>query len=451
MKRTIILLFSSILTLSAQENTTLTLESAVGLALEKNVNVIQAQNSLEASQSATRAARGNLLPSLDAGASFSRNQSWRNTLGGTTVVDGIPFTYPASNSFSASNSFGASISSRVTLFNGFANTSNISRASSNETATGYDLTRTRQSVIYQTHQLYLNVVRTFQLLKVSEENLKRSKRQLERITESNKVGAVALADVYRQQVQSGSDELGLIQAQNNFEKAKADLVAFLGVEFEGNYAVDLTGVPERIDTAEFAPLNARFSNYDALVKTGVESRPDYLASMENVNSADASVTIARAGHLPTVGASGSFGYSANEFNLSRLTDNRGLNVSVSVSLPIFSGFSTQNQIEQAQVSRKNADENLKQARRQIAVDIRKALLDLESSEKQVMVTQASVQSAEMDRKIAEEKYNLGAGTLLDLLIANANYTNALSNKVNAVIGYLLSKKQTEFALGTITQ
>jgi outer membrane protein len=121
-----------------------------------------------------------------------------------------------------------------------------------------------------------------------------------------------------------------------------------------------------------------------------------------------------------------------------------------VSVPLFSGFSTQNQVEQAQVSRRNADENLRQAKRQLAVDIRKALLDLESSEKQVMVTQTSVQSAEMDRKIAEEKYNLGAGTLLDLLIANANYTNALSNKVNAVIGYLLSKKQVEFSLGTIS-
>ena len=71
--------------------------------------------------------------------------------------------------------------------------------------------------------------------------------------------------------------------------------------------------------------------------------------------------------------------------------------------------------------------------------------------KQVMVTQTSVKSAEMDRKIAEEKYNLGAGTLLDLLIASANYTNAQSNKVNAIVGYMLSKKQTEFALGTITK
>jgi outer membrane protein len=389
-----------------------------------------------------------LLPSLDASGGFSRSQNWRNTQGGTVVVGGIPITYPPGNTFSASNNWSAGISSRVTLFNGFANTSNINRARASESASRLNLSRTEQSTIYTTHQLYLNVVRSWQLLKVSEENLKRSQRQLERITESNKVGAVALADVYRQQVQAGTDELSLIQAQSNFEKSKADLVAFLGVDDGIDYTVDMAGIPDKIDTAEFAPMNARYADYEELVKTGLQNRPDYLASQESYNGADASVTIARAGHLPTVSASGSYGYNAEEF--SGLSDNRGLNLSLNVSLPLFSGFSTQNQVEQAQVSRRNADENLRQAKRQLAVDIRKALLDLESSEKQVMVTQTSVQSAEMDRKIAEEKYNLGAGTLLDLLIANANYTNALSNKVNAVIGYLLSKKQVEFALGTIS-
>jgi outer membrane protein TolC len=57
----------------------------------------------------------------------------------------------------------------------------------------------------------------------------------------------------------------------------------------------------------------------------------------------------------------------------------------------------------------------------------------------------------MDRKIAEEKYNLGAGTLLDLLVATANYTGALSDKVDAVISFLLAKKNTELALGTISK
>lgn len=450
--KSLVVFFLSVVTampVFSQQKTMLSLDAAVEMALKQNVRVIQARNNLEAAQFGTQAAVGSLLPSVDASASFSRQQNWRDDPTGTVFYNGIPIQ-SGGNSFQASNSFGAGISSRLTLFDGFANTSNLSRAQANAIGTEFTLNRAEQNAIYQTYQLYLNVVRTYQLMGVSDDNLKRSKRQLDRISESNKVGAVALADVYRQQVQVGNDELASIQAETNFKNAITDLTAFLGADFATEeYSVDMTVLPKDIDITEFATVNATYANFDKLVKGAVEKRPDYQASIENLNESDASVRIARAGHYPTVSASASYGYNNSEFN--RLRDNRNLSFNLNVSLPIFSGFSTQNQIEQAEVFRNNAEEDLRQAQRQIAVDIRKALLDLESAEKQVTVTQTSVQSAEMDRKIAEEKYNLGAGTLLDLLVAHANYTGALSNKVNAVVNYLLAKKGAEFALGIISQ
>lgn len=436
MKMIVVTIAAAVLSLTAQaqQSKILTLESSVEIGRQKNVSVIQARNTVDAQQTAVRAAYGGFLPTVTASGGYSTNTNWN------TPASGI-----------SSQNFNAGISGRVTLFDGFANTSNVKRAQANSVATEYTLNRTEQSTIYQTHQLYLNVVRTYQLMKVSEDNLKRSQRQLERISESNKVGAVALADVYRQQVQAGSDELALIQAQNNHEKSKQDLMAFLGVDFDAEYGFDFNGIPNDVDTTEFASVNSQYTSFQSLLKTAIEKRPDYQASIQNLSSSDASVSIARAGHLPTVSATGSYGYNGynSDLGYSPLSDNRSLNLSLSVTLPIFSGFSTQNQVEQASVQQKNAEEQLRQSQRQITVDIRKALLDLESSEKQLSVTKSSVESAEMDRKIAEEKYNLGAGTLLDLLIANANYTSALSNKVNAVINYLLAKKNTEFALGTI--
>jgi outer membrane protein len=433
-------------TIAISQSQTLTLSSAVDIARGKNVSVIQAQNTLEAQQAGTLAAYGGLLPSVGATGRFSRVQRW--SPGGiiTDPVTGLP--YATFSGFSASNSWSSGLSAQMVIFNGFANTSNVTRAEAQVNAAEQELSRTRQQTVFATHQLYLNIYRTFQLMKVSEDNLKRSKRQLERIIESNRVGAVALADVYRQQVQVGADELALIQAQSNYEKAKADLLAFLGTDLNAEYVFDFEGIPSDIDTSEFSSINRQYSDFPSLVKKAVEVRPDYRSVIENYNSADASVTIAKSGHLPTLSAYTSFGFTNEEF--SRITDNKNLSFGLDVSIPIFNGFSTQYQIEQAHVQRKNAEENLKQAERQIVVDLRKALLDLESAEKQVTVTQTSVISAEMDRKIAEEKYNLGAGTLLDLLVAHANYTASVSNKVNAVIGYLLAKKQVELAIGIIS-
>ncbi len=439
-------LFLAAGTAPAQTGKTLTLDAAVTLAVQRNVQVIQARNRYEATGAATRAAWGGLLPTLNASGSFNRQQQWQ--AGGVTLVNGVPVQYP--DGFNAYNNYSAGISSRLTLFDGLANFSDISRAQANASGSLASLKRTEQSIILQTHVLFMGIARAWQLLNVADDNLKRSRRQLERITESNKVGAVALADVYRQQVQVGTDELAQIQAQSTYESAQADLIAFLGVEYdEKAWTIDVTGVPTDIDTAEFAELHRRYENFDNLVATGLEHRPDHQAAGAALNAASSSITIARSGHLPSVSASGSYGYSNSE--LDKLTDNRSLSLGLNVSLPIFNGFATSNAVQQAQVQEMNAREDLEQSKRQIAVDVRKGLLDLQKAEKRLVVTRSSVVSAEMDRKIAEEKYNLGAGTLLDMLVAAANYTNAVSGKVNAIFDFMLAKKSMEYALGTITQ
>jgi outer membrane protein len=432
-----------------QQAISLNLEKSVDLALQKNISVIQAQNAVDASNAASLAAVGGLFPSLNISAQAQQYQNWSPESGGTTLLpNGQVYSYKTGG-YANSYSYSTGISSSLIVFDGFSNTANVKRARSSASASEYTLTRTQQSVVLQTHQLFQNVVSTYQLMKVNEDNLKRDQRQLERIVESNKVGAVAIADVYRQQVQVGTDELNLIKAQANHENAKADLVAFLGIDVNQQYSFDFAGIPTDIDTTEFVTLNAQYADYQRLVEDALAQRPDYQASIENLNSTDASVTMARASYFPTIRANGSYGLNSTVFN--QLTDYKGLSLGLSVSLPIFNGFATQSQVQSAEAQQQNANEQVSQNQRQIRVDIRKALLDLEAAEKGVRVSQATVTSATMDRQIAEEKYNLGAGTLLDLLTATANYTTALSNKVSAVTGYLLAKKQVEFALGTISK
>jgi len=443
---TLFTLFLCSLSALAQQPVTLTLERSIDLALDKNLTVIQSRNSVDASQSSSQAAYGSLLPSLSASGSFSRQQSWHP--GQTIWYNGIPIT-STGGEFQAINSYSTGISSNIMLFNGFANTSNVTRASANMNAAQYNLDRTNQTAVYNTYGQFLNIYRYGELVKVNDDNLKRDQRQLERIVESNKVGAVALADVYRQQVQVGNDELSLIQAQSTYEKAKADFVAYLGVDVNAEYVYDFSGIPSMIDTLEFQKVNQRFENTARLIEQAIDTRPDFKAANESYRSSDASVSAARGAVYPSVSAFGSYGYNANE--LSSLSSNRNLSLGMSINLPIFSGFSTQNQIQQAEIGRKNANEALSQAQRQIVVDIRKALLDLEAAEKQLAVTISSVQSAQMDLQIAQEKYNLASGTLLDLLVANAGYTNALSNKVSGVVNYMIMKKQMEYAIGIISK
>jgi len=424
-----------------QASRTITLDQAIQIALERNISVVTAQNALQAQQSAVTAAYGSLLPSVSTSGSWQRAQ--RETQ--TSYIPGFG-NLPIPQS-TTTNSFNTSLSSSVVLFNGFANAGNVKRATANAVSAEHSLDRTRQGVVYQIQSLYLNLLRNEQLLKVSQDNLKRSQRQLEQIQEANRVGSRSLADVYRQQVQVANDELALIQAQNNYDKAKADLIFALGLNVTDEYEFRDPSIKSEADTTEFKAVLDRYQDYRSLVSEALTARPDYLSAIENVNAASSAVTVARGAHFPSISAFVSYGLNSSEID--KLRDNRNLLWGLNISFPLFNGWQTTNQVQQAKINLRNAEEQLSQAERQVQVDIKKSLLDLEAAQKQVQVTMESVISATEDRRIAEEKYNLGAGTLLDLLTANANYTLALSNKVNAAYNYFLIKKQVEYNLGKI--
>jgi len=419
----------------------ITLDQAVQIALERNTSVLTAQYSLEGQQSAVTAAYGSLLPTLSANGNWQRTQSDRQS----TFIQGIgniPLRQVATT-----NSFNTSIGSNLLLFNGFANTANVRRATSNAVSAEQTLNRTRQSIVFDVQTLYSNLLRDEELLKVNEDNLKRDRRQLEQIVESNRVGSKSIADVYRQQVQVGNDELALIQAQNTYDKMRADLIFALGLSVTDVYDFHDASIRLDVDTTEFKAVNEQYRDFRLLVNEALGVRPDYLSAIENVNAANSSVTVATGGHFPSIAAFVSYGLNSTE--LGKMSDNRSFLWGLNISFPLFNGWQTTNQVQQAKVTLKTAEQELNQAERQVQVDIAKSLLDLEAAEKQVYVTINSVISATEDRRIAEEKYNLGAGTILDLLTAEANYTLALSNKVNAAYNYFLVKKQLEYNIGRI--
>jgi outer membrane protein len=424
---------------------TLTLEQAKRVALENNLNVIQAQNNIEGAQSDVLAAYGNFLPTLGASGGWNRTQS--DVAGSTTeVIGGQAFTIPSS--FTVADRFSTRLDLNYTVFDGFAREANFSSAKSDAIATEHQSARTRQTIVFEVARGYLNVLRNEQLVKVSGENLKRDHRQLERITESNRVGALSLADVYRQQSQVAADELNLINAQNDYEKAKADLVALIGLDVSAEYDFADPTISTIISQTELDTTLEQYKDFSALSGRALASRPDYLSAQENFGASESGVTAARSGYFPSVFASAGYGLSNEEF--SKLSNNKNITWGIKLRWDLFDGFRTNQALQSANVIKRNAEISLIQAQRDINVELKKALLDLDAARKQYEVSQKGLISATEDRKIAEERYNLGAGTLLDLLIANAGLVNAQASQVNATYSYIVAKHNVEYVLGENT-
>ncbi|KAB2925023.1 MAG: TolC family protein [Bacteroidetes bacterium] len=436
MKRSLVIaLFFIVLQVPVAAQQKLSLQQAIATALEKNISVISAKNSMEIRRSGVLAEYGQLLPNVYAAGTWSRDgRSFEAT---PLIPSGV----------SAGGSTVASLNARLSLSNGLSNFSSIDRAKNLAGAEEYNFQQSRQNIALSVQQFYLAVLRNKQLLKVSEDNLTRSKQQLSRIEESNRVGAVAKADLYRQQVQTANDELSLINAQNAFDNSKLDLLYLLSLDVTQQYEFDDDGVMQEVARMDSVYQNESY-DYTAIVENALASRPDYQSSLLSRDAASNSLTIAKLGHYPSLSIDGGLGYfMAGTSGFSDFKNSSSWDVALSVRIPIFSGFQTSNAVQTSRLGFELAEQNLEQAKRKVQMDIRSALLDLETARKRYDVSLKNVRSAEEDRRIAEERYNLGANTLLDLLIANANYTSALSTKVSSAYDFLYAKQQFRIAAG----
>jgi outer membrane protein len=76
-------------------------------------------------------------------------------------------------------------------------------------------------------------------------------------------------------------------------------------------------------------------------------------------------------------------------------------------------------------------------------------MDLVAAKKSLDVAVKNVVAAEETRKINQERYNLGSGTILDVLQADRDYTEALRNKINTTYDFYSKRDNLNNALGKL--
>ncbi|GEM_PF-6962092 len=429
-----ILLLASFVSANGQDRgKTLTLSECIDIGLQNNLTMLRAKYDVRSARSSRLQAFGRFTPSVNLSGSYTR-------------ADADQVRFRADQIVISRNNFSYNASTSFTIFDGMANLATIDQSLYNLKGAEYNELQTRQDIIFKVAESYFNVLRNQQLLKVSEENLKRSREQLDKIKTMNEVGSVPLADVYNQQVQVGRDELALIQAKNNLENSRLDLVYYLGIDVRDVNIYD-PSIPEDISTSDVQAFRAELPSTEMLLEEAVAKRADVKNAEMAVHSAEEGKTIAWSGYLPVVNFFAQYSWNNIVWQDFTLFDRAfyGLNISWSV----FDRFQTQNQIEQADVRLRIAEDTYNETKRLVKVQLRKALNDLEVAEQNLDVTAKNLRASEEDVRLARERYSLGSATVLDQIVAEANYTGAQSDRVNAVYDYLIVKKKIVYYLGTL--
>ena len=424
------------------QSRTITLEEAIQIALENNYQLKQAENNRSLADTRVRSAQADFLPNLSAGLSGNRN------VGRQFIQEDLSFddrtTY----------SLGGSINSSVTVFNGFSNIANLRRAEADRSSDELQLQRLRENIMFNTASRYLQVVLNEELLKIAQSTLLASESQLEQVMAQVEVGARPIVDLYNQESAVASDELTVIQRENALDVSKAQLIRIM----QDDSISDIETSMPTVEELSLVPVDLDL--YD-LIQAALTRRSDFRAQEYDIESNRQNYRIARAQFLPTVNASAGISarYSdqfsfmgesvpfADQFFDQNVTRNLGFNIQI----PIFTRWNTRTTVQAAHVQLRNSELQLDNVRFQISEEVRQAYSDYQSIVKELESTEKALRAAERAYETEQQRYEVGSSTLIELNLANANYVQAQSNRIQAIYNFVFQEQLLDYFLGQLDQ
>lgn len=122
-------------------------------------------------------------------------------------------------------------------------------------------------------------------------------------------------------------------------------------------------------------------------------------------------------------------------------------VSASLSLPLFNGFRREQQIEQAQVVRRNAENNTRGQELRVTADVTAAYLQFNTAQQTVELQEQNVRTARTALSLAQERYRVGAISIVDLVQARGDFERAETDRITAVYDVQRAFAALENAVG----
>lgn len=303
---------------------------------------------------------------------------------------------------------------------------------------------TTEDIVLATDQAFYNALEAQALLKVADQTVTTRQSVENQINTLTQNKLKSTLDLTFAQVNLSQAKLLELDAQNNVESTIAALTAVLGLD----KPVQL----ELSDEEGQAPSPA--VDVDGLINTALQQRPDLRALNYDQQAAE---RFRRAQHdllFPTISALGiaggtpvrpdCFGGCFPNYFISSWYGAIGVNMSV----PIFNGFLFPAQASEAKYRAQAAAENTRDLRDQVVRDVRTAWLATNTAFQRVTVSQELTKEADLSLSLAQQRYQLGLGSIVELSQAQLQQTDAAIGYINAQYQYRLTLSTLNFEIGS---
>jgi outer membrane protein len=408
----------------------LKLSEAIAIALEGSNQVGVQSAQLEAMHKARMNAWFNLGPNLAVDGTWSRG-----TRTDYYEPPSVPVKFDTSET-STYDSYGAS--SSIRLFDGLANYNRVAAAGHDVRSQEHTVEYTRQVVQETVIDTYFNLLRAKLLLRVAQEGERVAREQLDRTKALYELGSAARADVLKSQVQLDNTRLTLVKAQQYVRQSQVDLEWAMNLESPTPFDIDTT----------LLTIPMKTTNYETERDYALMHRENLLSYREGEAGADRRVWAARGALLPTLDFRYSLGYDKNSSSFRfGSAKNSSRQWALFASWNLWDRYANYAQIGQAKANLRIAAHERQQAELDAIREVRRLVNSMDEATERLDVSKQSVASAQEDLRLAQERFRVGAGTILDTITAESNLTSAKANEVQARVDYLIARASLARATG----
>lgn len=398
---------------------TLSIKEAEQLALKNNPQVSVARLTALASHQVTRETRSALWPT--AVADFTGVDSNDRRIAAGALNNPIIYGRAAA---------GASVTQLITDFGRTTNL--VSSAKLNEKAENENALATQEQIRLAVDQAFYNALQAHSVTRVAEQTVASRQDVADQIQALFNSKLKSQLDLSFANVNLAQAKLLLLDAQNNENAAYASLSALLGFSSLQNFLL----------VEDATPLTSPPANINNLISEAFAKRPELLALNYQYESAHKFQIAERDLMFPTVRAAGAIG-DVPVGNLAIAPDRAALSnwygaVGANIEIPIFNGFLYSARAHEARLRTQAASERLRDLQDRIARDVRTSWLNANTAYNRLAVSQQLFDQSNLALDLAQTRYKLGLGSIVELSQAQLQQTQAQISNTQAGYDYRLA-------------
>lgn len=400
----------------------LTLADVIDIALRNNTATSAAWADARAAAASYGAAKGQYYPTISID-------------GSVTAIKTVP---SAGRAAVKQQFYGPTLNLSWLLFDFGGRSGSIGEAREALLAADWTHNATLQGVVLAVQGAYFQYLGTKALLAAQQTTLKEAQINLQAAQQRHQVGLATIADELQAKTALSQAQLALEFTEGQLQSTRGALALSMGLPANVPYDIALP--------SDTTPPLGIMESVDTLIDRAVRERPDLAAARAEARAARARLSVARSQALPSLSVGGNTGetYFANSSNFGN-----SYSATLTLSIPLFSGWSQIYNAKSAAAAAEAAERRAQGFEQQVVYEVFTAYYALRTAAQQVRTSADLLASATQSEQVALGRYKAGAGSLLDLLTAQAALASARAQAIQARFSWYIALAQLAHDAGIL--